>query len=122
MIRIFTEIKAHWISCTLVLLFVITLSSLWPLDELPPIPGTDKTHHLIAYALLVIPSTLRKPEKRIFFGLLFMTYSGGIELIQPYVNRYGEWMDMLANVGGIICGLIIVNLINIFYFSSNDQF
>ncbi|MGC9519267.1 MAG: hypothetical protein ACP5FP_06375 [Desulfuromonadaceae bacterium] len=29
-----------------------------------------------------------------------------IELIQPYVNRYAEWQDMLANTGGIIIGLV----------------
>ena len=28
----------------------------------------------------------------------FALYSGLIELIQPRVNRYGEWMDFMANV------------------------
>lgn len=34
-----------------------------------------------------------------------------IELIQPYVNRYGEWQDMHANTGGIAIGLLIGILI-----------
>ncbi|MFA5700695.1 MAG: hypothetical protein WC913_05405 [Desulfuromonas sp.] len=29
-----------------------------------------------------------------------------IELIQPYVNRYGEWQGMFANTGGIVVGLL----------------
>ena len=77
-------------------------------------PGSDKTHHLIAYALLMLPTALRKPDKWILLGLFFIAYSGAIELLQPYVNRYGEWMDMLANSAGVICGLIIAELINVF--------
>ena len=47
-------------------------------------------------------------------GLLFIAYSGAIELLQPYVSRYGEWLDMAANTLGIICGLIVAELINRF--------
>ena len=46
--------------------------SLWPLETLPSVPGTDKTHHLIAYAALVFPTALRKPDKWIMIGLLFL--------------------------------------------------
>ena len=38
-------------------------------------------------------------------GLLM--YSGIIELIQPYVNRYGEWLDLGANGLGLIGGVLI---------------
>lgn len=48
-------------------------------------------------------------------GLLFIAYSGAIELLQPYVNRYGEWLDMAANTVGVFCGLIIAELINRFF-------
>jgi VanZ family protein len=114
MIRFLTIIKTNWAAFTLTILVAITLLSFWPLDELPSVPGTDKTHHLIAYALLMLPTALRKPDKWILFGLFFIAYSGAIELLQPYVNRHGEWVDMLANAAGVICGLIIAELINFF--------
>ena len=104
--------KKYWIGITLLILAAITFLSLWPLDVLPSVPGTDKTHHLIAYAVLMLPTALRKPKNWIIYGLLFIIYSGAIELIQPFVNRYGEWMDLFANSTGIICGVIIASLIN----------
>ena len=93
MIKLLTLIRKNWIIFTLFILLVITILSLWPLDELPSVPGTDKAHHLIAYAILMLPTALRKPNRWILFGLFFIAYSGAIELLQPYVNRYGEWND-----------------------------
>lgn len=63
---------------------------------------------------------LRKPKNWLFIAVLFICWSGGIELIQPYVNRYGEWLDLAANVGGLMCGIILANIINwIFPLTSN---
>ena len=115
MIRLLSLIKTNWIIFTLFILLVITILSLWPLEELPSIPGTDKTHHLIAYAILMLPTALRKPDRWILLGLFFIAYSGAIELLQPYVNRYGEWLDMLANTAGVVCGLIIAEIVNFFF-------
>jgi NhaP-type Na+/H+ or K+/H+ antiporter len=114
MLKYLTIIKTNWAAFTLAILVAITFLSLWPLEELPSVPGSDIIHHLIAYALLMLPTALRKPDKWIILGLLFIAYSGAIELIQPYVNRYGEWMDMCANAAGVICGLIIAELIHFF--------
>ena len=110
--RFVDEIKKRWKALTLVILTTITVFSLFPLDALPPAPGTDKTHHFIAYAMLMLPTALRKPANWIILGLFFILYSGAIELIQPFINRYGEWMDMFANLGGVICGAIVAWLIN----------
>jgi len=85
------------------------------LDQLPSVPGTDKTHHLIAYAVLMFPIGLRKPKRWLLFGFLFIAYSGAIELLQPYVNRYGEWLDMAANTAGIVLGYLIATLISNFF-------
>jgi hypothetical protein len=112
MIKLTTIIKTYWIALTLVILGAISILSLSPLDTLPSVPGTDKAHHLIAYALLMFPAALRKPDRLLTIGLLFIAWSGTIELVQPYVNRYGEWLDLLANTGGIACGFLIATLIN----------
>ncbi len=108
-------IKTKWLVFTLFTLTVITVLSLWPLDELPSVPGTDKTHHLLAYAVLMFPTALRKPNRWILFGLVFVAYSGVIELLQPYVNRNGEWLDLLANTTGVICGFLIAGFANFFF-------
>ena len=115
MIRLLNIIKTNWIILTLFILLVITILSLWPLDELPSVPGTDKAHHLIAYAILMLPTALRKPNRWILFGLFFIAYSGAIELLQPYVNRYGEWNDMIANTAGVVCGLFIAEIVNFLF-------
>ena len=78
--------------------------SLTPLDELPPVPGGDKTHHLIAYSALAFPTALAKPRLIVPLAMPYIAMGGVIEWIQPYVNRYGEMLDFLANTAGVIIG------------------
>ena len=111
MITLLTFIRKYWRAITLFILTVITVLSLWPLEELPPVPGSDKTHHLIAYAMLMFPTTLRKPNYWPAIGLFFIGWSGAIELLQPYVNRYGEFQDLAANITGLVCGFAAAQLI-----------
>jgi len=112
-------IRGCWVVLTLATLAAITFLSLWPLAQLPSVPGTDKTHHLIAYAALMFPAALRRPKHWLLIGLAFIAYSGAIELIQPYVNRYGEWLDMLANSSGVVCGVLAARAVH--FFSSGRQ-
>jgi hypothetical protein len=100
-------IKQFWQGITIVILVLITVASLYPAQYLPSVPGSDKTHHFIAYCALMLPAALRRPKYWLAFALLFITWSGLIELIQPHVNRYGEWLDMAANAGGVLLAIII---------------
>ena len=106
MIRFLQFIKTRWVIFTVFILVTITILSLWPLDTLPNAPGSDKLHHFIAYAFLAFPGVLRNPHRWLRLGIFFVIYSGGIELLQPYVNRYGEWADLLANSAGVGLGMI----------------
>lgn len=106
-IALLTLIKKRWFFITLLVLTAITVLSLTPLKALPPPPGSDKTHHFIAYATLMLPCAIRKPKHLPMITLFFVGWSGIIELIQPYVNRYGELEDLIANIGGLGCGLLI---------------
>lgn len=110
-----TQLSRFWLAATLLVLLAITLLSLWPAGSLPSVPGTDKTHHFIAYAGLMFPVALRQPKSWILIGVFFMGWSGAIELIQPYVNRYGEWLDMLANSGGLLCGVLLARMAKFFF-------
>lgn len=112
MISLISRIKTHWVFLSVFGTVVITVLSLYPLDNLPAVPGGDKTHHLVAYAALMFPAALRKPKGWILVFVFFVFWSGGIELLQPYVNRYGEWLDMAANVAGLGFGLLLARLVS----------
>ena len=103
-------VKKYWLSYTLFILTVITILSLIPLKELPPIPSNDKIQHFIAYGALMLPTAIKKPKHNMVIVLFFICWSGAIELLQPYVNRYGEWQDLLANITGLIFGWLLAKL------------
>ena len=109
---IIKSIQQHWKPVTIFLLLVIAFLSLYPLPKLPEFTGTDKTHHLVAYFLLALPSGLKKPNKWVLFIFLFIIFGGVIEMIQPYVNRYGEWLDFFANTIGVIFGFFVGVIVN----------
>ena len=112
-------IQKYWLVITLILLTSIATLSLWPASYLPSVPGTDKTHHFIAYAALMFPTALKQPKYTLAITFGFIAFSGAIELIQPYVNRYGEWLDLVANTLGVICGWLLASVILIFFRRKN---
>ena len=82
------------------------------MQEQPSVPGSDKFHHLIAYSALTFCIGLRRPSNYILLIILFSFYSGLIEIIQPYVNRFREIEDFLFNNLGILIGLTLGIVIN----------
>ena len=42
---------------------LIGLATLTPVQQLPDAPGTDKLHHVIAFAVLVLPMSFAKPHQ-----------------------------------------------------------
>ena len=94
----------YWYWITGLILVSITILSLTPLPQLPEFPGSDKTHHIIAYTALMIPAFLANKEIRFYLLLVFFLWGGAIELIQPQMNRYGEWLDFFANGLGLLIG------------------
>jgi VanZ family protein len=112
-------ISRFWQSITLVILALITIASLFPVEHLPAVPGSDKTHHFISYCGLMLPAAIRRPKHWLTLVLIFIVWSGLIELIQPYVNRYGEWLDLFANMGGILLAIIIAQCLRWFIADKN---
>ncbi|MGK0375420.1 MAG: hypothetical protein ACJA2E_001899 [Arenicella sp.] len=95
--------KHYWPISALVLA-AITLLSLTPVANLPDAIGSDKTHHLIAYAVLSLPIAIRGGPRWMLLLPFFILWGGAIELIQPYANRYAEWLDFAANSTGVALG------------------
>lgn len=112
--NIFDLVAQHWLPTTLATLATITVLSLTPLPDLPAVPGGDKSHHIIAYAFLIFPMALAKPKHWLTIALFFLCWSGAIELLQPLVNRYAEWLDLLANGFGLLCGLLTAHFIRLY--------
>jgi len=104
-------LASQWGQVTLVILFCISALSLMPLPQLPDVPGSDKLHHIAAYGILMLPVALRAPRHWWLIGIAFIAWSGVIELIQPFVNRYGEWLDLAANTAGLLIGLLVGTLL-----------
>ena len=110
--KIFLLFYENWKIYTSLIFVIITFLSLYPLQEQPSIPGSDKIHHLVAYSALTFGIGLRRPSNYILIIIFFSFYSGLIEIIQPYVNRFREIEDFLFNNLGIFIGLILGIVIN----------
>ncbi len=123
MLFLIKHIKTNWLILSSVLIVIIGILSLTPLDELPAAPCSDKLHHLLAYAGLALPVSIVRPKYWLIVMLFYCMFSGAIELIQPFVNRYGEWLDMAANCSGLLLGISLAGLLRYFYsgFLSNDR-
>ena len=99
------------IPLTLIVTVTLTVAMLWPLDQPPPAPDvSDKLVHFIAFAALSFPlsRTGRFGLTPVFVGAI--VFGGLIELIQPSFNRsadMNDWVaDILGVVLGVLCGLI----------------
>ena len=95
------------IPITLTVTVILTVAMLWPLDTPPPAPdGSDKVVHLIAFAALSLP--LARTGR---FGLLPVfvgasAFGGMIELIQPTFNRSADMNDWIADIIGVVIGIL----------------
>lgn len=111
----FTLIRVYWWQISLLALVLITGVSLYPAEQLPHVPGSDKTHHFIAYGLLALPVALARPRYWWAIVVGYVFYGGLIELVQPMVNRYGEWLDLVANSFGVLLGVAVATLVNLLW-------
>ncbi|WP_369984539.1 VanZ family protein [Thalassolituus sp.] len=119
--QILRMFSSYWWLLSLSFLVVTTVASLYPADSLPTVPGTDKTHHLIAYAAVAFPVALARPACWLSYIVGIVAYSGAIELIQPYVNRYGEWYDLGANSLGVLTGILLAYVLRWLVFRSSEN-
>ena len=89
------------IPLTFIVTLILTVAMLWPLDQPPPTPGSDKLFHIIAFAALAFPlaRTGRVGLLPVFIGA--SAFGGFIELLQPNFNRSAEVNDWIADVVGV---------------------
>ncbi len=90
---------------TALLALAIGFATLTPLS-IPGPPGGDKLHHLLAFGGLVLPGTALRPRWWAALAGFALAYGGLIEIVQPYVGRFGEWSDFLADGLGALVGVL----------------
>lgn len=85
------------------LLCVLTLS---PQTASGAGSNLDKAYHFIGFGVLALPLCLAYP-RRVWTVVLGVTVFGGmIELLQPFVGRGAEWLDLLSDaLGGTAAAL-----------------
>jgi VanZ family protein len=76
---------------------------------LTPNPGVvltsnDKLDHLFGFAVLLLPAALLYRHALYWLLPTAIAFGGAIEIIQPYVNRQGEWGDFWADAIGALIG------------------
>ena len=86
---------------------LIGLATLTPVQQLPDAPGTDKLHHVIAFAVLVLPMSFAKRHQFCKYGVYGIMFGIFIEIAQPFMNRSGEVGDVLADACGIALGCAV---------------
>ena len=95
------------IPLTIIVTLTLTVAMLWPLEAPPPAPeGSDKIVHLLAFAALSFPlaRTGRFGLLPVFIGA--SAFGGMIELIQPSFNRSADMSDWIADILGVVAGIV----------------
>ena len=90
--------------------FGIAYGTLFPLPEFPINQNNDKLTHIISFLILVFPISFLRQDKIIKVIFFSMIFGIGIEIIQPFVNRYGDINDVIANSIGILIGTILAKI------------
>lgn len=92
------------LTLTLALALVIGVLTLAPAISDASVPGSDKTHHFLAFFALTLPLAFARPRLAPWIVAASIAYGGAIELIQPLVGRDGDVFDLLADAAGSLTG------------------
>ena len=99
---------------TLCLAVVIAAATLTPgAGKLAP-QGADKLFHTAGFAMLVMPMLMVQLKTGLVIAPMALLFGGAIELIQPYVNRFGDLSDFWADFAGVLIGVTLAILLNPF--------
>ena len=103
-----TKYRVQLISVTLTVMLagVIAVLTLVPISGVG-IPGSDKLHHILAFAALAFPLPVVYPRLVWPVILGVSAYGGLIEIIQPFFGREAGWGDFLADFAGAVFGGIL---------------
>ena len=105
-ILIFSDVRTA-IILTIILTLSICAGTLTPLTKNIDALGSDKWHHFIAFAGLVYPITVASRSYWIPIIIFGVSLGALIEIIQPFVNRFGDIQDFRADALGVLIGFAV---------------
>ena len=91
---------------TFVFALIICLGTLTPLSQAVDVPGTDKWYHLLAFAALTYPLAAASRRCWLLIIVFGLSFGASIEIIQPFVNRFGDVADFTADAVGVLIGFL----------------
>jgi len=102
-------IRSLWIllgwALILLVLYLSLFTSYIPKQTLS---NVDKLHHFIAYGTLMFWfSQSFKGQSRLWIAGALVAMGIAIEFAQPFTGRQFSYLDMLANTGGVLLGLLV---------------
>lgn len=92
---------------TSVLGLVIAILTLMPPIQTDMPAGPDKLYHFVAFVALAVPLATVRPRWSVALFVLLTAYGAAIEILQPYVGRSRELADLIADMAGIACGIVL---------------
>lgn len=92
---------------TLALALAIAGLALTPIPGGVPVAGSDKSHHLIAFAALCLPIAALEPRWLPRALPAMAAFGGLIEIVQPWTGRARELADWWADLAGLSLGLLV---------------
>lgn len=102
-----TSAAATALAATLALAVAIGVLTLSPAVTDAAVPGSDKSHHFVAFLALTLPLAFARPRLAPWIALATIAYGGAIELIQPLVGRDGDVFDLIADAAGSLTGAAV---------------
>lgn len=86
----------------------IVILSLVPAPSVP-IEASDKVLHVVAYAVLGLLAGFGWTSRaRLYIWAATFIGSGIVELLQPFVRRSGDLMDLVANGSGLALSIVFI--------------
>lgn len=106
---------------TIALGTAIGVLTLMPPTQVDMPAGSDKVSHFVAFTVLVLPLATIRPRWNALLFVLLTAYGAAIEIVQPYVGRSRELADLIADMAGIGCGILLGLLIRRCFPSLRDD-
>lgn len=98
-----------WTALGWALVAAVVAGSLLTLPATPPVPGSDKTLHLVAYGTLMYWWGMAQPHRRLLWLALLPLLGAGLEGLQALTPaRQMEWGDAVANTLGVGLGRMLL--------------
>lgn len=93
-----------WLAC-----LTVAIGSLTPGDSLPPIGSNDKLLHLLGHGGLAFIGGFAYSGRVWLLVPALAGFGALLEVLQQLVpNRTFDWLDMVANVSGVLLATVLV--------------